>query len=282
MPSLSHAPRLSLQDAARLARDLYGITASASPLPSERDQNFLLHRVDRTRAVLKVANAAETLQVLDAENRVMKRLAATGLAPSLVPTITGEEIGRHGEHFVRLVTCLDGAPLGNTARQSHALLRDLGRAVAVMDRALAGFDHPALHRAFHWDLATAPTVIADRLPLVRDAALRDLIERVVVVHRDTVAPRLPSFRQRAIHGDVNDYNVLVDGRAQRVTGIVDFGDMVVSHTGERRRHRHGVRRARPRTIRSPPRPVAAGYHAVHPLTEDEIAALFGLMLTRLA
>ncbi len=282
MTSLSHAPRLNLQDAARLARDLYGITASASPLPSERDQNFLLHRADRTRMVLKVANAAETLQVLDAENQVMKRLAETGLAPSLVPTRAGAEIGRHGEHFVRLVSCLEGAPLGDTARQRHALLRDLGRAVAVMDRALAGFDHPALHRAFHWDLATAPTVIADRLPLVRDAALRDLIERVVVVHRDTVAPRLPSFRQRAIHGDVNDYNVLVDGRAQRVTGIVDFGDMVVSHLV----NDVAIAMAYAALGKDDPlaaaAAVAAGYHAEHPLTEDEIAALFGLMLMRLA
>lgn len=282
MTPLSHAPRLNLQDAARLARDLYGITASAAPLPSERDQNFLLHRADRTRMVLKVASAAETLQVLDAENQVMKRLAETGLAPSLVPTRTGEEIGRHGEHFVRLVSCLEGAPLGDTARHSPALLRDLGRAVAVMDRALAGFDHPALHRAFHWDLATAPAVIADRLPLVRDAALRNLIERVVVAHRDTAAPRLPSFRRRAIHGDVNDYNVLVDGRAQRVTGIVDFGDMVISHLV----NDVAIAMAYAALGKDDPlaaaAAVAAGYHAEHPLTEDEIAALFGLMLMRLA
>jgi 4-aminobutyrate aminotransferase-like enzyme/Ser/Thr protein kinase RdoA (MazF antagonist) len=282
MTSLSHAPRLSLQDAARLARDLYGITASASPLPSERDQNFVLHLVDRSRLVLKVANAAETLQVLDAENQVMKRLAETGLAPSLLPTRTGEEIGRHGDHFVRLVTCLEGAPLGDTTRQSDALLSDLGRAVAAVDLALAGFDHPALHRAFHWDLATAPAVIAERLPRVRDAALRGVIERVVAVHGETVVPRTSSFRQRAIHGDVNDYNVLVDARSQRVTGIVDFGDMVVSHLV----NDVAIAMAYAALDKGDPlgaaAAVAAGYHAAHPLTEDEIAALFGLMLMRLA
>lgn len=282
MTALAHAPRLSLSDAEQLARDLYGMNTRASALPSERDQNFLLLSPDGRRYVLKVANAAETPQMLDAENQVMRRLERTGLVPSLVPTRDGADIGRHHPHFVRLVSCLEGTPLGETARHTDVLLRDLGRAVAVMDRALAGFEHPALQRTFHWDLATAPAAIEARLPLVRDEGLRGLIGRVLAVHRETAAPRLPSFRQRAIHGDVNDFNVLVDARAQRVTGIVDFGDMVVSHLV------NDVAIAMAYAALGKPDPlaaatqVAAGYHAEHPLAEDEIAALFGLMLTRLA
>lgn len=282
MTILAHAPRLSLQDAERLARDVYGMNTRASALPSERDQNFLLLRPNGRRYVLKIANAAETLQMLDAENQVMRRLAPTGLVPLLVPTRDGTDIGRYQSHFVRLVSCLKGAPLGNTPRHSDALLRDLGRAVAVMDKALAGFEHPALQRAFHWDLATAPAAIEARLPLVGDEGLRGLIERVLAVHQETVAPHLSSFRQRAIHGDVNDFNVLVDARTQRVTGIVDFGDMVVSQLV------NDVAIAMAYAALGKPDPlaaaaqVAAGYHAEHPLTEDEIAALFGLMLTRLA
>ncbi len=282
MTVLAHAPRLSPLDAERLARDLYGMSTRASALPSERDQNFLLLRPNGRRYVLKVANAAETLQMLEAENQVLRRLERTGLVPSLVPTRDGTEIGRYHLHFVRLVSCLDGAPLGDTPRHSDALLRDLGRAVAVLDKTLAGFEHPALQRAFHWDLAAAPAAIEARLPLVGDEGLRGLIERVLALHRETVDPLLPSFRQRAIHGDVNDFNVLVDARAQRVTGIVDFGDMVVSHLV------NDVAIAMAYAALDKPDPlaaaaqVAAGYHAEHPLTEDEIAALFGLMLTRLA
>ena len=44
----------------------------------------------------------------------------------------------------------------------------------------------------------------------------------------------PACRARAIHDDLNDYNVLVAGSVAsadgaRVTGIVDFGDMVHSY-----------------------------------------------------
>jgi hypothetical protein len=41
MSLLQHAPRFDLAGAARLAHELYGIDASASSLPSERDQNVL-------------------------------------------------------------------------------------------------------------------------------------------------------------------------------------------------------------------------------------------------
>ena len=70
-------------------------------------------------------------------------------------------------------------------------------------------------------------------------------------------------------------------RAQRVTGIVDFGDMVFSHTV------NDLAIAMAYAALDKPDPlgaaaaVASGYHAMHPLTEDEIAALFGLMGMRL-
>lgn len=282
MTLLLRAPRLTLHDAERVAQDLFGIAATAAALPSERDQNFRLDAADGRRLVLKVANAAETRDLLEAENATMRLLAVTGLAPTVVATRDGHDLGRHGEHGVRLITWIDGRPLGSTVRQSDALLTNLGRAVGLMDRALAGFDHPALHRRFHWDLATAPAIVAERLPLVTDAGLRRLVEQVAAVHQQTVAPRLAGLRRSVIHGDVNDYNVLVDTHTQTVSGLVDFGDMVVSHTVNE------VAIAMAYAALGKPDPlaaaaaVAAGYHAVHPLTDDEIAALHGLMLMRLA
>ena len=282
MVSLAHAPSLTPDDARTIARDLFGRDLEATPLPSERDQNFLLRGPDGPRFVLKIANAREDRRMLEAENAAMRRLAATGLVPSLLPTRAGEDIGRHGPHCVRLVTWLDGVPFAAAARRSDALRRDLGRAMAVVDRALDGFDHPALHRAFYWDLATAPEMIRERLPLVADAALRRTIERIVDIHRETVVPRLGAFGRRVIHGDANDYNVLVDPTTQRVTGLVDFGDMVVSHPV----NDLAIAMAYAGLGESDPigaaAAVAAGYHAEQPLTGQEIAALHGLTLMRLA
>ena len=59
MSILDHSPRFSVDDARRFAQELYGLSAIASPLPSERDQNFLLLTEAGERFVLKIANATE-------------------------------------------------------------------------------------------------------------------------------------------------------------------------------------------------------------------------------
>ena len=46
-----------------------------------------------------------------------------------------------------------------------------------------------------------------------------------------------------IHNDANDHNVLVDGAADRVVGLLDLGDMVHSVTAARGRRRDRLRDA---------------------------------------
>jgi len=43
MNLLAHAPSFTMADAERIAREMYGVDATATPLTSERDQNFLLN-----------------------------------------------------------------------------------------------------------------------------------------------------------------------------------------------------------------------------------------------
>ena len=76
-----HAPNFSTADAERLASEFYGISAAASPLPSERDQNFRLRPATGEQFVLKIANPEESLEVLHLQNGMLQALAggATGL-----------------------------------------------------------------------------------------------------------------------------------------------------------------------------------------------------------
>ena len=74
MSHVQSAPRLSLDEAAALARDLYNINATASSLPSERDQNFKLTAQDGGQFVLKIANPHESLEFLEAQNEAMHRV----------------------------------------------------------------------------------------------------------------------------------------------------------------------------------------------------------------
>ena len=75
---LDHSPRLDLAAAEALAREHFGVDGRASRLTSERDQNFLIEASspDRTRIVLKVANAAEDRAMLEAQQRAITHLGA--------------------------------------------------------------------------------------------------------------------------------------------------------------------------------------------------------------
>jgi 4-aminobutyrate aminotransferase-like enzyme/Ser/Thr protein kinase RdoA (MazF antagonist) len=287
MSLLERAPRLGIADAIKLARTLYGLEASAEPLTSERDQNFLLES-DKGRFVLKLANGLESRSLLEGQNAAMAHLAATiSFCPRVIPTSEGDLIAREPTgHFVRLVTWLPGVALGRIRYHSPAVLEDLGRRVGLLDKALASFDHPALHRVFHWDLAHAFGHIDSALTAL-DAEWRATIAREVEGLHARLTPHMESLRRSIIHNDVNDYNVLVIdhlGRGQReqeICGIIDFGDMVHSYTvGDL-----AVAIAYGILGKSAPLLAAThivrGYHLVHPLQEQELTVLFDLVKLRL-
>src|SRR5215813_11301866 len=305
---LEYSPSFSLEEATALARDLYGLDVAASRLPSERDQNFLLQDRSGGKYVLKIANAREDRALLEAQQQAMARVAERAprgqrIAPTKSGALLSEIRSASGmRHFVWMVDWLPGVALGDLKRQSPELLRDLGRLVGRIDCALADFDHQAIHRDFHWDLANGLSVVREYESLITDAETRRLVVKFAAEFERDVAPILPRLRKSAIHNDANDYNVIVcagdDPHAksqgvvgqsvigqsvigQSVIGLIDFGDMVHSFTVA------DLAVAIAYAILNKPDPLAAaveivkGYHAEYALTEDELAALFGLARLRL-
>ena len=291
------APRFSERQAAELAENLFNLSASAVELPSERDQNFRLKDGTGAQFVLKIANGAETREVLELQNLAMTHVAEQGAAlfdeispcPRVLSAPGGEEIlsipGQDGaSHFVRLLTYLPGKPLATVNPHDRDLLFSLGSFLGRIDRAFMNFDHPATHRAFHWDLARCGDVVGSLLDDIDDAEKQDLVRHLFDRYRTDTAPKLAGLRTSVIHSDGNDYNVLASpyGRwGNRVTGLIDFGDMVYSHTinelaiacayalmGKRDPLTAAVR-------------VVAGYHRAFALGETELAVLFDLICMRL-
>jgi 4-aminobutyrate aminotransferase-like enzyme/Ser/Thr protein kinase RdoA (MazF antagonist) len=294
---LQQAPRFSEQDAVRIAHDNFGLDASAKQLPSERDQNFhLISRTDK-QYVLKVANATEPIEVLEFQNQVMLHIArhknrlesGIAAAPEICDSIQSRQIvaveGLEGaKHFVRLLTYLPGKPFALVKPHGTDLLTSLGRFFGTIDRILEDFDHPATHRDFHWDLKNAGPIINRYIDLINDPVKRDLIKQFQERYQTQTEPQLPSLPMSVIHNDANDYNVLVESYEywqNRVSGVIDFGDMVFTHTvGE-------VAIACAYAILDKADPLAAaaaivaGYHQKRPLTGQELDVLFDLICMRL-
>lgn len=290
MSIVNHAPALTLAEAHQIAAALYGLSGEIRELPSERDQNFLV-TANGVRRVLKIANATEERALLAAQNAVMVHVADLGFLPQVVPSVNREHIenvtvgGR--SHFVRLVTYVEGVPMGTVKRQSSALMQDLGRKLGELDALLVGFDAFALHRDFHWDFANGLTIVRRNLKLVKDKKLRVMVQALAENFEKFTAPVLPLLPKSVIYNDPNDYNILVGGdadlysRNQTVTGFIDLGDMLYSYTiGDL-----AIAIAYAILDKSNPLAVAAeivgGYHTSFALTDDELKALWGLVSLRL-
>src|SRR5258705_10466841 len=296
MHLLEHAPGFNDEAAAALADKLYGIRAHVTPLPSERDQNFLIASESGEKFVLKIANALEDHVFLEAQNQAMSHLEKRlSFCPRIVPTLSGERMSqaetpiespRQFTNIVRLVSYLPGVPLGDVKPQTPELRRGLGKKLGQLDRELVDFDHPALHRDFHWDLANGLTVINKYGELVADTRLRELVYRYGQEFERGVSPLLPRLRRSVIHGDANDYNVIVNNGAVdpaqwAVIGLIDFGDMVWSFTvGDLAVTIAYVVLGKTDPLSAAGQVVAA-YTSELPLKEDEIEALYGLALMRL-
>jgi Ser/Thr protein kinase RdoA (MazF antagonist) len=229
MHLLDYTPAFDAESAVAIAEEHFGVRGSARQLPSERDQNFLLTDSAEEKFVLKIANSLESPAFLDAQNFVLKHLATrVSFCQRLVTSVSGEEIvtiegGEGRSHSIRMVSYLPGVPMAEIKPHPPALLHDLGRTLGQLAHVLKDFDHPAVHREFHWDLANGNRVVSEFGGLIKDPSLRELVLRC---RFDLETP----LRRSVIHGDANDYNVLVDPQTLTVAGLIDFGDMIYSYT----------------------------------------------------
>ncbi len=280
---LDSIPRFSSSEALDLAFREYGISGDISALPSERDQNFLIRDAARGKIVLKIANRDDSPELLDFQHQAMRRVAAGPVdfrIQEILPSHSGADVGTIESpagvrHCFRALTWLDGAVLGDEIVRGVGLLESLGACVAQMDLALVGFTHPAMYRVLQWDLRHAD--------LARDQAALLPEPARAWAHRafdDWRAVDWSLLRPGVIHGDVNDYNVLVEGG--RVSGVLDFGDMVHSAVV------CDLAVALAYAILPCADPLAAAsiviraYHREHPLAPAEQRSLMPLMRARLA
>ncbi|HXV35767.1 MAG TPA: phosphotransferase, partial [Myxococcota bacterium] len=280
------APDLSAAQAEAFAQRHFGVRGSARALPSERDQNFHLRGADGREFVLKIANPAEDPSVLDFQSKALLHIASVDPelpVPHLVTTTDGAESceieaadGRRS--IVRLLSYLRGGVLAD-ARRSRELLRDVGASAARLGQALRGFFHPASRQDLLWDLTQAPSLLK-RTHAIEDPEARRLVERVLEHLASAVMPELARMRAQVIHNDVSCMNTLVD--ADRVVGVIDFGDMVhaplvcdlvvpIAELMVDVDDPFGVAMQ-----------VAAGYCAVERLSEQEIAVLYDLVAARMS
>jgi 4-aminobutyrate aminotransferase-like enzyme/Ser/Thr protein kinase RdoA (MazF antagonist) len=232
-------PRFGPDEAARFAAEAFGIEGVATPLGSERDQNFLIDD-GGAGGILKISNSGEDPGVLDMETEAILHVARVepelpvarphvvlGHDPAEGPAAYRRAVaGPDGTHHLRLFDRMPGRASVPQAEVNDEAVSDFGTVLARLGRALRGFFHPAAGRVLLWDGRNTPA-LRPRSGSIDDPDRRALVLRTFDRFDQRVAPLWPTLRAQVIHGDLTLDNALLDD-AGRVSGIVDFGDM--SHT----------------------------------------------------
>ncbi|CRM26713.1 2,2-dialkylglycine decarboxylase [Pseudomonas sp. 37 R 15] len=283
-------PQLSLEQAAHLLEQHYGLSGALQSLGSQQDLNF---RIDSAlgRFVLKICRGDYAAIELQAQHAALNALQAQAevRVPKVIKALNGDElltISVDGQTLhLRLLDYIDGQPLTRLPHLGRDVIAGFGDLCGRMSLALATFTHPGLDRTLQWDPRHAQALIKHLLAALPDLAHRAALEQVagqIDAHIGPLAAHLP---WQAVHMDITDDNVvwLRDaGRHWQVQGVIDFGDLV--HTwriadlsvtcAALLHHAEGD----PFAIL----PAIRACHAVTPLQREELRALWPLIVARAA
>jgi 4-aminobutyrate aminotransferase-like enzyme/Ser/Thr protein kinase RdoA (MazF antagonist) len=283
-------PQVSQEEAERIAAAHFGLTARAVPLGSQQDSNFLLVDADgaggAALGVLKIANPAFTAAEIAAQDAAADHIAAAVSwlrvgsvvhGPVTVPT-------QAGPATARVLRYLAGGTLSGQEYLAPHVVAGIGTVAGEVSRALRYFTHAGLDRVLQWDPRHADRVIAQLAGYVRDDELRALVKQVAGEHWPRVKQLAGHLPRQAVHLDVTDDNVVCSTRdgIRSPDGVIDFGDLTTTwaiselataitstlhHTG-----------AEPGSTR----PAVRAFHRIRPLSPEEAAALWPLVVLRAA
>ncbi len=280
---------VTIASAVQLLKDYYQMSVTAEKLPGELDLNFKIKASNGEKYILKIANSAEQLENLELQHAAMQHLEKKdfGLTTSVpVKNSAGIEIFSINDlaeqkRFVRLLTWVEGRVFANAAPHSPELLSRLGELCGKLSKSLQGFDHPAAHRFLKWDPRQTDWIKDhfDKFSKER----KHTVEHFFDLFSREALPLFDQLRQSVNYNDANDFNVLVDAdpASPQVPGVIDFGDLVYTHTinelaialAYAMMHKENPLEAACHVVR--------GYHQIFPLTETELKVLFPLTVARL-
>src|SRR5690606_29265152 len=205
---------------------------SLTRFSTEKDDTFRVEAKDGRRYVLKVANPEESVAELDLQLQALRHIErkdASVPVPRVLTDLHGEMLpeitDRAGQvRRMRLLSFVDGTPLDRVASTPEERAQ-VGRMLARLRLATAGFSHPADSRVLAWDVRHLPA-LAPLVEGIDDEAQRTLLAAGLARYT-RLAPRIERLRTQVLHNDFSRSNIVVEpGSASFVTGIIDFGDIV--------------------------------------------------------
>jgi len=263
----------------------YGLEGGLFRLGGE-NLNYRLSTATGEKYVLKIVGDNSTPESAELELNLLEH-ARNADFPVNLPFIiknyskqteTRIKLPALGPKRLRIISYIDGEMLENHSDISIDLLKSVGKSLALFDKAIEDFDHPAAHLGHDWELVHAGRQ-QKKMHFIEDPDLREQVAWAFDLWHQ-VRDCLADLPHQVIHGDANKENILVQGDS--VVGLVDFGDACYNP----RICELAVCLAYVMMDRDDPMDAAAvvidAYTEEIELSEEELAVLFPLVCSRLA
>ncbi|WP_199253925.1 aminotransferase class III-fold pyridoxal phosphate-dependent enzyme [Mycolicibacterium mengxianglii] len=283
---------LEPDEALEVVSSAFGLAVSHPvTLGGEFDQNLRVTDPTGRHYLVKVSALPDAgPSTADWHERILLHLQTTAPElplPRLIPALGGHRYviapTSKGDRMFRVLSWLTGAPL---AEQEHSdeLLGELGRVAGLVSNALASMPEPSTAITHDWDMRRARDVVDRSIGAVDDPQQQADVSEVMRWF-DTIEPLLADLPRGVAHQDLNDSNILAttdpDGR-QRISGVLDIYDALYTARVAELAVATGYALVRKQDPMHVAQLVVAGFNAVAPLTDDELAAVFPLAAARLA
>ncbi|SKA98935.1 4-aminobutyrate aminotransferase [Agreia bicolorata] len=282
-------PTLDVAEVVRLVSTTFGLDVDARSLGSQQDQNFRLfvRGSNQPLGVLKISNPAFSEAEIDMQDLAAAVVAdhdATLRIPRIVEGPRGPMSEwwetSQGSFHARVIENISGSTLMGSDYMAPAVIERMGELAGRVSVALQGFEHDASSRVLQWNLRHAGRVIDTLLPFEPDASVAAFVQSATERALRVLEPLQDVLPIQAGHFDITDDNVLHHDGERLPDAVIDFGDVAASwRVGEIATtvssllHHDGATPAS--TL-----PAIRAFHALRPLDDNEISALWALVILR--
>ena len=281
-------PQFSRSQTEEFIASHYDLHGELTPLPSERDQNFLLRVSPQEAWVLKIANADTPPKSLKLQTEITRhlqeRLPDDRFPQAHPKTFQLENPSNPDRSFTcRLAPYVEGIVWADYRPITTKLFQSLGSLLGRVSEQLKSFQHPGAQRHLQWDLHHCSPVVRTGLAKIVELEHRELVEWFLHDYEIHHQKNHHAQRRSVIHGDANDHNLIIDPNtdsSSRQISLIDFGDTVESETINELAIALAYAAFATTDLASDLATVVAGFHLNFPLSEEEIDLLPSLVAMR--
>lgn len=249
----------------------YGIQGKATLLAGELDSNFKIETKNGLKFLLKIHQSDTPEDWINFQESLLQKAGSLNLPFQInqsIPSLDGKNVTIFENRFARLLTWVEGEPLGLKKPHTLELCYSIGYGLGLLSKGLSSFQHPQAKRDFKWDIS--------------NFVHWEVNQNYFKERLENIDPSL--FRSGVVYNDANDYNILVqaDSGGLKFSGLIDFGDAIYTHiindvaiacTYLMLKKKNPLRIAAE---------IVKGYHSAFPLLEEELEALYTLIGVRLS